>query len=113
MQVIKRIISIAIFLLLANAAFRVGMPFFHYQEFRDAVREIALFGAGKPDDALKTAVMKAAADNEVPLDEDYIEITRRSIVGTNDHVIIKVVYAVIVDVAPGYKRRFDFDYTTP
>src|SRR3954451_23580334 len=110
---IKRIISIVIFLLLANAGFRIGIVFFHYQEFRDAVREIALFGAGKPDDLLKSNVMKAAGENEVPLDQDYIEITRRTIVGTNDHVIIKVVYAVMVDVAPGYKHRFDFDYTTP
>jgi hypothetical protein len=34
-------------------------------------------------------------------------------VGTNDHVIIKAAYAVMVRLAPGYERRFDFDYTSP
>ena len=110
---IKRLISIVIFLLFMNAGVRVGMVFFHDQQFKDAVREIALFGAGKPDDVLKAAVMKAAAENSVPLDNDYIEITRRTIVGTNDKVVIKVVYAELVQVAPGYTRRFDFDYVTP
>ena len=110
---VKRLIGLVIFLLLANAGFRLGMVFFHDQQFNDAVREIALFGAGKPDEALKISVMKAAADNGVPLDDDYIEISRRTIVGPNDHVVIKTTYAVMVKLAPGYERRFDFDYTTP
>jgi hypothetical protein len=110
---IKRVISIVIFLLIMNATARVGMAFFHDQQFNDAVREIALFGAGKSDEILKGSVMKAAAENSVPLDDDFIEITRRTIVGTNDKVMIKVAYAINVDVAPGYKRRFDFSYSTP
>jgi hypothetical protein len=110
---IKRVISLVIFLLIANAAGRVALVFFHDQQFKDAVREIALFGAPKSDEILKTNVMKAAEDNQVPIDPDYIEISRRTIVGTNDKVVIKVAYAVMVKVAPGYQRRFDFDYTTP
>jgi len=109
----KRLLSIAIFLLIINAAGRFGIVIFHDQEFKDAVREIALFGAGKPDEVLKASVMKAAADNEVPLDDDYIEIARRNVVTTNDHVIIKVTYATLVKLAPGYTRRVDFTYTTP
>ena len=110
---IKRVVGIIVFLLAANAAIRVGTVFFHDQQFKDAVREIALFGAGKPDEVLKGSVMEAAADNQVPLDADYIDIQRRTVVGTNDHVIIKLSYAVMVAVAPGYSRRFDFDYVTP
>lgn len=110
---IKRVIGFVIFLLVANAGVRVAFVFFHDQQFKDAVREIALFGAGKTDEVLKVNVMKAASDNEVPLDDDFIEISRKTVVGTNDHVIIKVSYAVMVQVAPGYPRRFDFDYTTP
>jgi hypothetical protein len=110
---IKRIISLVIFLLLANAAFRVGLVFFHDQQFKDAVREIALFGTGKTDDVLRNNVMKAAADNGVPLDADYVDVSRKTVVTPNDHVVIKVTYAVLVQVAPGYTRRFDFDYTSP
>jgi hypothetical protein len=110
---IKRVISLVMFLLLANAGIRVGFVYFHDQQFKDGVREIALFGAGKSDEVLKGKVMEQAAQNQVPLDADFIEITRKTIVGAGDHVVIKVSYAVMVPVAPGYPRRFDFDYTTP
>jgi hypothetical protein len=110
---IKKLLSLVIFLLLANAGLRVGMAFFHQQQFNDAVREIALFGAGKPDDALKQQVMAAASQNSVPIDPDYIEIARRTVVAPNDKVTIKVAYAELIKLAPGYSRRFDFAYTTP
>jgi hypothetical protein len=111
---IKRLIGLVIFLLIVNAGYRVGMVWFHNQQFEDAVREIALFGAGKTDEALKASVMKAADDNQVPLDDDFIEISRRTVVGTNDHVTIKFSYAVMVPLVPGITpRRFDFSYSTP
>jgi len=110
---IKKILSLVVFLLLVNAGWRLGMAFFHDQQFNDAVREIALFGAGKPDDALRQRVMEAAAQNSIPLEPEYIEITRRTVVVPNDKVTIKVTYAELIQLAPGYARRFDFDYTTP
>jgi hypothetical protein len=110
---VKRIISLIIFLLFANAGVRVGLVFFHDQQFRDAVREVALFGAGKPDEVLKNKIMELAGQNQIPLDQDFIEIARKTIVGTGDHVVIRFSYAVMVPVAPGYPHRFDFEYTTP
>lgn len=110
---IKKLLSLVVFLLVANAGLRVGLAFFHQQQFNDAVREIALFGAGQPDEALKQKVMEAARENSVPMDPDYIEINRRTVVVPNDKVVIKVAYAEMIKLAPGYSRRFDFDYTTP
>ena len=110
---IKKLISLVVFLLLVNAGMRLGMAFFHEQQFNDAVREIALFGAQKPDDALKQQVMEAASRNLIPIEPDFIEITRRTVVVPNDKVMIKVAYATMIQLAPGYARRFDFDYTTP
>jgi hypothetical protein len=110
---IKKILSLLVFLLLVNAGLRVGMVFFHDQQFNDAVREVALFGAGKPDEALRAKVMEAAAQNSVPIEPEYIEISRRTVVSPGDKVTIKVAYAVMIKLAPGYARRFDFDYTTP
>jgi hypothetical protein len=110
---IKKLLSLVVFLLVANAGLRVGLAFFHQQQFNDAVREIALFGAGQPDEALKQKVMAAASENSVPMDPDYIEISRRTVVVPNDKVVIKVAYAELIKLAPGYSRRFDFDYTTP
>ena len=110
---IKKLLSLVIFLLLVNAGMRLGIAFFHDQQFKDAVREIALFGAQKPDEALRQQVMDAARTNLIPLEPEYIEITRRNVVVANDKVVIKVAYASMIQLAPGYARRFDFDYTTP
>jgi hypothetical protein len=110
---IKKLLGLVVFLLLVNAGMRLGIAVFHDQQFNDAVREIALFGAQKPDEALRQQVMDAARNNMVPLEPEYIEITRRSVVVPNDKVVIKVAYASLIQLAPGYARRFDFDYTTP
>jgi len=114
--VIKRILSLLVFLLLMNAAVRAGLVFFHDQQFKDAVRELALF-AGQPpaksDEVLRNKVMELAQEHQVPLYADYIEIQRRSSPGIGEKVIIKFTYAVMVALAPGYQRRFDFEYTTP
>jgi len=116
MTAIKRIVTLVVFLLLANAAVRVGLVFFHDQQFKDAVRELALFAGqppGKTDEVLRLKVMELAQEHQVPLDPDYIEIIRRASPGIGEKVTIKFAYAVMVPVAPGYERRFDFDYTTP
>lgn len=110
---IRRIVTLLVVLAIAYAGYHVGMVFFHDQEFRDAVRNIALFGADKSDDALRQSVMNAAGENEIPLDPDYIDISRQNVVGVNDHVIIKYAYAMMVPILPHYERRIEFDYTTP
>jgi hypothetical protein len=113
---IKRIVSLIVFLLVVNAGVRLGLVFYHDQTFKDAVRELALF-AGQPpvktNEAIAGKVMQLAQDNSIPLEPDYIEITRNSSVGLGEKVTIKFAYAVNVPLLPGYIRRFDFDYITP
>jgi len=114
--VIKRIVSIVVFLLIANACVRLGTVYFHDQQFKDAVRELALFAGSPPaktDEALRAKVMELAQDNQIPLYPDYIDISRRSIQGIGEKVTIKFTYAVNVALLPGYQRRFEFDYVTP
>jgi hypothetical protein len=114
--VIKRILSLLVFLLLMNAGVRVGLVYMRDQKFKDAVRELALF-AGQPpaksDEVLRAKVMELAAENQIPLDADYIEISRRSLPGIGEKVTIRFSYAALIALAPGYPRRFDFSYTTP
>src|SRR5689334_20827665 len=113
---IKRVLSLIVFLLVINAGVRLGIVYFHDQQFKDAVRELALF-AGQPpaktDEALRGKVMQIAQDNEIPLDPDFIEISRNIFPGLGEKVTIKFSYAVLVRVLPGYPRRFEFSYRTP
>jgi hypothetical protein len=110
---IKKVISLVVFLLVMNAGLRVGMVFFHDQQFKDALRELSLFSGGKSEEIVRAKVMELAAENKIPLDPDFIEITRKNVPGIGDHSVIKVAYAVNVAVFPGTLRRFQFDYTTP
>ena len=116
MTLFKRVFSLVVFVLLMNAGVRVGLVFFHDQQFKDAVRELALF-AGQPpaksDEALRGKVLELAQDNQIPLDPDYVEISRNPIPGIGDKVTIKFSYAVMIALVPGYQRRFDFEYSTP
>jgi hypothetical protein len=110
---IKRVISLIVFLVVANAAVRVAMVYFHDQQFKDAVRELSLFSGGKQEELIRSKVLELAAQNQIPLDPDFVEMTRKSTPGIGDHFVIKVTYAVMVQVFPGSPRRFEFDYTTP
>ena len=113
---IKRIVSIVVFLLLVNAGVRVGFVYFHDQQFKDAVREYALL-AGQPptkaDEVIRAKVMDLAQEHQIPLDPDYLEIIRQPIPGLGEKVSVKFAYAVIVPVVPGYPYRMDFSYRTP
>jgi hypothetical protein len=110
---IKKIISLIVFLVIANAGIRVAFVYFHDQQFKDAVRELSLFSGGKSEEITRAKVMEVARDNQIPLDPDFVELTRKVAPGVGDHFSIKVSYAVMVEVFPGQPRRFQFDYTTP
>ena len=113
---IKKVVSLIVFVLIVNAGVRVGLVYYHDQTFKDAVREFALFAGTpppKPNEAVLAKVMQLAQDNSIPLDADFVEITRNSSAGLGEKVTIKFRYAVNVQLLPGYARRFDFDYVTP
>ena len=111
---IKRAVSLIIFLLLVNAGAKVGMVYFHHQQFKDALSELSLFSGVKSEEVVRAKVMELAAEHQIPLDPDFVEITRKNVPGIGDHSSIKVSYAKNVVVFPGTKpRRFQFDYTTP
>lgn len=110
---IKKVISLIIFLVIINAGVRVALVYFHDQQFKDAVRELSLFSGGKSEEVVKSRVMELAAQNQIPLDPDFVEMTRKSTPGIGDHFVIKVSYAILVPVFPGSPRRFEFDYATP
>jgi hypothetical protein len=110
---IKKVIGLIIFLVLANAGTRVALVYFHDQQFNDALRELSLFSGGKSEEIIRSKVMELAAQNKIPLDPDFIELARKSTPGIGDHFVIKASYAVLVPVFPGNPHRFEFDYTTP
>ena len=66
----RKILRLAIFLVIANALYRFVPVYFHYQQFKDAVHETALFSRGRTDAQIIDRVMELAAKYQVPLDRE-------------------------------------------
>jgi hypothetical protein len=104
---LKKLISLAIFLAIAYATVNIGTVYIRYQQFKDGVRETALFAGTKTDDQLKARVMELAQRDNVPLDAEYVHIERAA-----DRVTITASYVEIIKVLPGYERQWQFDIVT-
>ena len=57
---IRKVIQLAIFLLMANAVYRIVPVALHYYKFKDAVQELALFSQRATDAQLVDRVMELA-----------------------------------------------------
>jgi hypothetical protein len=102
--VIRKLVKLAIFLLIANAVYRIIPPTLHYYKFKDAVQELALFSQKTSDAELIDRVMALADENHVPLDRDYVQVRR-----SNNQLLIAVSYVESMDVLPGYSYEHQFD----
>jgi len=101
----KLIIKLVITALIANALFRVGTEYVVYYNFRDSVREEAMFRA-KNDEELGRRIMEIARTHDVPLTADGFTMRR----GLRE-AIVEGSYVKPIELAPGfpYKWRFDFE----
>jgi len=104
--VIKKLIQLAIFLLMANALYRVAPVSIHYFKFKDALHELALFSQKTTDAELTDHVMALADENSIPLDREWVQIKR-----PNGQLVIDVSYVETMKVLPGYDyvRQFDIE----
>jgi hypothetical protein len=102
--VIRKLVKLAIFLLIANAVYRIAPPAMHYYEFKDAVQELALFGQKTPEAELIDRIMALADEHGIPLDRDYVQVRR-----SNGQLIIDASYVESMAVLPGYNYEHQFD----
>jgi len=102
--VIRKLVKLAIFLLVANAAYRVAPVSVHYFQFKDALQELALFSQKVSDAELIDRVMALADEHSIPLDRDYVQVRR-----ANGQLIIDASYVESMPVLPGYNYDHQFD----
>jgi hypothetical protein len=100
----RKIVKLAIFLAVANALYRFIPVYFHYQQFKDAVHEAALFSRGRTDAQLIDQVMDLAARYRIPLDREYVQVRH-----DNERTLIDASYVETIEWFPGYKRNWQFD----
>lgn len=101
---IKNLIKLAVFLLLANALYQAGPVWVHYYQFKDDVKEMALFSKETSNPGVVDRVMELAEKHKVPLERESVKVAR-----TKDHLTIDASYVEVVKVVPGYEYRWPFD----
>jgi hypothetical protein len=103
--VIRKLVKLAVFLLIVNGLYRIAPPTVHYFQFKDAVQELALFSQQKtPDAEIIDRVMALADENSIPLDRDYVQVRR-----SNGQLVIDASYVESMKVLPGYSYDHQFD----
>ena len=101
---IRRLFQFALVLFFANALYQAAPAGIHYFQFKDAVRELALFGQKFTDKEIAEQVMTLASEHGIPLDADYVEVKR-----TPAEIIITASYVETMTFVPGFPHDQQFD----
>ena len=80
----KTIIKLLIVLVFLNAAVRCGVVAWDYYQLKDAAQQAVVFGGGATPAQVREEIMKKAAELEVPLTEEGLDVRRE---GTRTYAI--------------------------
>ena len=101
------LIKLAIVALILHAVYRYGVVYVHYQQFKDAVQETALFSKDRGEAEVVERVMQLAAQYEIPLDRRYVQVRRE-----NEVTIINAAYVEEIEWLPTWKKPMAFNVST-
>ena len=102
--IVRKLLKLAIVLLIANALYQFVPPFVHYVQFKDAVRQAVLFSKDVPDGVLLDKVMSLAEEHNVPIDRDAIVIRR-----DRSNLYIDASYVQAIAFVPTYSYPWQFE----
>ena len=102
---IKFLIKVALAALIAHATWRIGSAYISHYKFKDSVREAALTPR-ITDEQLRARIMDLASENDAPLDEENLTITRNT-----SHLLVDAAYDRTIDVLPGFPYTWHFAWS--
>jgi hypothetical protein len=100
---LRNVIRLVVVLLLAHAIYRFVPPYLHYHQFKDSVKETALFGKDKGDAEIAERILTLAVRYQIPIDRDAIEITR-----DKELTYVTIAYEEHIEWLPRYTRPMPF-----
>jgi hypothetical protein len=101
--VIRNLIKLAIVLLAAHALYRFVPPYMHYHQFKDSMKETALFGKDKSDAEIVERIMALAVRHQIPIDRDAVQISR-----DKELTYVTIAYEEHIEWLPSYRRPMPF-----
>lgn len=99
----RKLLDLLFVILIVNAVWRLGPPFYQYFEFRSQVAEAARWSTAGSTTELKQAVLDTARRMNVPLREEDVSVTRR-----RERLLVNVRYVQPLEVVPLYYYDYEF-----
>jgi hypothetical protein len=99
----RLLFKLAIVFLILHALFRYGVVYVHYQQFKDAVEETALFAKNKEESEILARVMELAAEYDIPLDRRFVQVRRQG-----DTTVVDAAYVEEIEWLPTWKKPMEF-----
>jgi hypothetical protein len=100
---LRNLVRLAVLLLIAHALYRFVPVYMHYQQFKDAVAEAALFSKDRSEAELIERVMELAQRYQIPIEREAVQVTR-----DRQFTYINVAYEEQIEWVPSYKRPMPF-----
>ena len=103
----RLLFKLAIVFLILHALYRYGVVYVHYQQFKDAVQETALFAKDKDEADILARVMELAAQYQIPLDRRFVQVSRQG-----ETTVIDAAYVEEIEWLPSWKKPMEFTVGT-
>jgi hypothetical protein len=102
----KTIIKLVIALAVLNAVARGGFAYYNYYQLKDGTQELLTFGVDATTEELRDQVVAKAAELDLPVDPDNVDIRRE---GVRTSALVQ--YTQPVEFFPTYVRPIEFSFT--
>lgn len=100
----RTLLRLVVFLLLAHALYRFVPPYWHYYQFKDAVRETALYSHGRADAEVVDRVMELAGQYSVPLEREQVQVSQQA-----QHTYIDAAWIENIEFLPTWRYPWQFE----
>jgi hypothetical protein len=102
---VKTIIKLVIAGIILNACARGGQAAWQYYQLKDQAQQTLIFGADATMRQIHDQIMRRAAELDVPLPSEGLEITR-----DGSRTMARAAYTQPVELFPRYRYPFKFSF---
>src|SRR5687767_11904574 len=99
----KALFKLAIFILAANAMFRIVPPYWNHNQFEDEVERTSVNWREFSDEQVRELVLSMAKGRDLPLKREEITVSRE-----RDHLFVNLAYTRRMQLVPGTTYDWNF-----
>ena len=112
MGTVKMILGLGLIAVAIMAGIAIIPPFFANYQFEDVLKNEALAAtySSRPEEEIKTTVLRKAKDLDIPLTDKQLKVSRTGSYGTGT-LTISADYTVPINL-PGYETNLEFHPTS-